>query len=43
MCNYGFMSTKEVAYFVKGDYQSFIPIEQLRFIGRLEDWGEDVV
>lgn len=40
---YGFLSDRTIAYFIKGEYKRLIPTTQLRFIGRLEDWGEDFV
>lgn len=27
--DYGLMATKEVAYFIKGDYKGLMPIEQI--------------
>ena len=39
--NYGADKDNVVFYFIKNDYRSFVPVSQVRFFGRLFDYGNE--
>ena len=39
--NYGADKDSTLFYFIKNGYRSFIPVSQVRFFGRLFDYGNE--
>lgn len=39
--NYGTDKDSVLFYFIKNDYRSFAPVSQVRFFGRLFDYGNE--
>lgn len=39
--NYGADKDSTLFYFIKNGYRSFIPVSQVRFFGRLFDYGDE--
>lgn len=39
--NYGTAKDSTLFYFIKNGYRSFIPVSQVRFFGRLFDYGDE--
>lgn len=39
--NYGADKDSTLLYFIKNGYRSFIPVSQVRFFGRLFDYGDE--
>ena len=39
--NYGEDKDSTLFYFIKNGYRSFIPVSQVRFFGRLFDYGDE--
>ena len=38
--NYGADKDNVLFYFIKNEYRSFVPVSQVRFFGRLFDYGD---